>query len=147
MRVWCLRTTFRLQQVIADRMTCVLLRLHNFPFSVQESSHLCWNSVGMVSISKPANGKLSLLLLNYVTFMRVCSLSYFRVDFFIPDSDHIGGFSIVSPPSLLQKHSEIKLAVKSSKWPPALWIHEQCKVGDSINIRIGDGSSLHRELV
>lgn len=42
-----------------------------------------------------------------------------------------------SPPSLLKKTQHLCLAVKKSSWPPALWVHSKCKVGDQVQIRVG----------
>lgn len=47
----------------------------------------------------------------------------FRVDFFIPGVDKVGGFSMCSSPGLLQQEGVIELAVKYAKHPPAHWIH------------------------
>ena len=60
-----------------------------------------------------------------------------RVDLFLPNISQVGGFSICSPPSLLQLTREIHLAVKKSSWPPAEWIHSKCRVGDKVQIRVG----------
>ncbi|XP_032780804.2 oxidoreductase NAD-binding domain-containing protein 1 [Daphnia magna] len=68
------------------------------------------------------------------------SLTFFAgqwVDVFIPNVSQIGGFSMYSPPWLLEQSQQIQLAVKKSSWPPAQWVHSSCKVGDKIQIRIG----------
>lgn len=65
------------------------------------------------------------------------------VDVFIPGVDQVGGFSICSAPSLLRTSSEIHLAVKESKWPPAYWFHSRCRPGDVFKIRVGGDFFLH----
>jgi len=47
----------------------------------------------------------------------------FRVDFFIPGVETVGGFSMCSCPGLLQREGVVELAVKYTKHPPAHWIH------------------------
>ena len=49
--------------------------------------------------------------------------SLYRVDFFIPGVETVGGFSICSSPKTLKDTSTIELAVKYSDHPPALWVH------------------------
>lgn len=61
----------------------------------------------------------------------------FRVDVFIPGVEQVGGFSMVSPPSLLEKTGQLQLAIKYSSWPPAHWVHTCCKAGDRVNLRVG----------
>lgn len=46
-----------------------------------------------------------------------------RVDFFIPDVEKVGGFSMCSSPGLLQREGVVELAVKYAKHPPAHWVH------------------------
>lgn len=55
------------------------------------------------------------------------------VDFIIPDTDMVGGYSICSAPGC----SPLELAVKYSTHPPAHWIHTQCQVGDRVEVRVG----------
>ncbi|KAI8777790.1 oxidoreductase NAD-binding domain-containing protein 1 [Biomphalaria glabrata] len=59
------------------------------------------------------------------------------VDMFIPGVPVVGGFSICSPPHLLQASRMLHLAIKYSNHPPAHWAHTQCKVGDSLHLRAG----------
>ncbi|XP_067867887.1 oxidoreductase NAD-binding domain-containing protein 1 isoform X2 [Heterodontus francisci] len=59
------------------------------------------------------------------------------VDFFIPGTSKVGGFSICSSPGLLERESVLELAVKYSKHPPAHWIHTQCDVGSEVTLRVG----------
>ena len=59
------------------------------------------------------------------------------VDFFIPGLKVVGGFSITSSPSLLQRSGPIELAVKNVDHPPAKWLHTQGKVGDQVELKIG----------
>lgn len=37
----------------------------------------------------------------------------------------------------MKELQEIHLAVKKSSWPPAKWVHTNCRVGDRVQIRIG----------
>jgi ferredoxin-NADP reductase len=62
---------------------------------------------------------------------------YIRVDVFIPNISQIGGFSMCSPPLLMEQSHQIHLAVKKSSWPPAEWVHSSCKAGDKVQIRVG----------
>ncbi|XP_078394678.1 oxidoreductase NAD-binding domain-containing protein 1 isoform X1 [Cetorhinus maximus] len=59
------------------------------------------------------------------------------VDFFIPGTSQVGGFSICSSPGLLERESALELAVKYSKHPPADWVHTQCDVGSEVTLRVG----------
>jgi ferredoxin-NADP reductase len=73
--------------------------------------------------------------------LKVAEPIHFRpgqwVDLFIP-GDLVGGFSIVSPPSMLDLDAQtLQLAIKFSKHPPALWMHEQAKVGSELSLRVG----------
>jgi ferredoxin-NADP reductase len=60
-----------------------------------------------------------------------------RVDVFLPNVDQVGGFSMYSSPKFLEETGTIKLAVKKSNWPPASWVHSQCRSGIKINLRVG----------
>ena len=42
-----------------------------------------------------------------------------------------------SSPSLLKETQQLCLAVKKSSWPPAKWVHSECKVGSQVQIRVG----------
>jgi len=59
------------------------------------------------------------------------------VDVFIPGEKQVGGFSMCSAPSLLEKSSKIQLAIKCSSWPPSKWFHAHGKVGDKLTVRAG----------
>lgn len=59
------------------------------------------------------------------------------LDFFISGEDKVGGFSMCSCPSDLSMKGTLDLAVKFSTWPPAHWVHTQCKEGDWITFRFG----------
>nr|XP_046272788.1 oxidoreductase NAD-binding domain-containing protein 1 [Scatophagus argus]XP_046272789.1 oxidoreductase NAD-binding domain-containing protein 1 [Scatophagus argus] len=59
------------------------------------------------------------------------------VDFFIPGVEKVGGFSMCSSPSLLQRESIIELAVKYAKHPSAHWVHTMCTVGSQVAMRVG----------
>ena len=55
------------------------------------------------------------------------------VDFFIPNTTLVGGYSMCSAPD---PHN-FELAVKFSLHPPTHWIHSACKVGDRPLVRVG----------
>ena len=59
------------------------------------------------------------------------------VDFFIPNVYQVGGFSMISSPQLLNEKRLLQLAVKRSNSIPAAWVHERCKSGDVVQIRVG----------
>lgn len=59
------------------------------------------------------------------------------LDFFIPGVEKVGGFSMYSSPQTLERLGTLGLAVKVSTWPPAHWVHTQCKVGDRVAFRFG----------
>ena len=59
------------------------------------------------------------------------------VDFFIPNVEMIGGFSMCSAPSDLENEKSLCLAVKYSEWPPANWLHTIAKEDDCVSIRFG----------
>lgn len=56
------------------------------------------------------------------------------VDFYIPQIDVVGGYSITSLPSELPI---LDLAVKASVHPPAAWCTGRAKVGDKVGVRVG----------
>ena len=49
----------------------------------------------------------------------------------------VGGFSMCTPPSRLEKQSILDLAVKYSEWPPANWLHTKAQEGNKVKARIG----------
>ncbi|XP_063042101.1 oxidoreductase NAD-binding domain-containing protein 1 [Engraulis encrasicolus] len=59
------------------------------------------------------------------------------VDFFIPGLEKVGGFSMCSAPSLLQREGVIELAVKYTPHPPAHWVHTKCAVDSKVAVRVG----------
>ncbi|XP_072029812.1 oxidoreductase NAD-binding domain-containing protein 1-like isoform X2 [Amphiura filiformis] len=59
------------------------------------------------------------------------------VDFFIPGIEVFTGFSMCSAPHKLKQHGILELAVQVTDYPPTLWVHEKCKVGDKVGIRVG----------
>ncbi|KAI5629772.1 oxidoreductase NAD-binding domain-containing protein 1 [Silurus asotus] len=63
----------------------------------------------------------------------------FRVDFFIPGMETVGGFSVCSSPGLWNKEQIIELAVKYTHHPPAHWIHTKCTLGSLVEVRVGGG--------
>jgi ferredoxin-NADP reductase len=61
------------------------------------------------------------------------------VDFVAPCQAWIGGFSLSSSPSELPFCS---LAIKRSDQDPAVWVHEESRVGSEVRIRIGGTCTL-----
>ncbi|KAK3775048.1 hypothetical protein RRG08_048258 [Elysia crispata] len=61
------------------------------------------------------------------------------VDFLIPNVSPFTGYSMTSPPSLLASSGVLDLAVKYSDYPPTLWVHEKCKMGDKVQIKVAGG--------
>jgi len=59
------------------------------------------------------------------------------VDLLAPGIKEVAGYSICSTPRLAQERGIIELAVQRGDFPPTLWIHSQCKVGDVVQIQIG----------
>ncbi|XP_037984484.1 oxidoreductase NAD-binding domain-containing protein 1 isoform X2 [Motacilla alba alba] len=59
------------------------------------------------------------------------------VDFFIPGVSVVGGFSICSSPSLLEREGILELAVKHTVHPPAHWIHTECTLDSEVALRVG----------
>ena len=54
----------------------------------------------------------------------------FWLDLHIPGVSTVGGFSMYSSPSQLLKDRTLDLAVKYSRHPPALWIHEKVRISN-----------------
>ena len=56
---------------------------------------------------------------------------------------------MTNAPSKTKNEQLIDLAVKSSQWPPAHWLHTKAKLGDRIGVRIGGDffypDALHEE--
>ena len=48
-----------------------------------------------------------------------------RVDFCIPGTQLVGGYSMCSAPDQLRADRTLELAVKRSTWPPAVWVHQK----------------------
>ncbi|KAL2079859.1 hypothetical protein ACEWY4_023652 [Coilia grayii] len=59
------------------------------------------------------------------------------VDFFIPGMQKVGGFSMCSAPSLLQREGVIELAIKYTPHPPAHWVHTKCALDSHVAVRVG----------
>jgi len=59
------------------------------------------------------------------------------IDLFIPGVEMVGGFSMCSSPSELEKSNALSLAVKYSEWPPANWLHTKTKEEDWVSLRFG----------
>jgi hypothetical protein len=50
------------------------------------------------------------------------------VDFHAPNVAHVGGYSICSPPSQMEKSNTLDLAVKLSSYHPTIWLHKQAGI-------------------
>mmetsp|Transcript_29463 Transcript_29463/g.64370 ORF Transcript_29463/g.64370 Transcript_29463/m.64370 type:complete len:343 (-) Transcript_29463:697-1725(-) len=59
------------------------------------------------------------------------------IDFFAPGVEQIGGYSICSTPKQLEEKGVINLVVKRSRYPPAVWIHNDAKPGAEVELRVG----------
>lgn len=58
--------------------------------------------------------------------MQLISVMFdFRLDLFVPESSHIGGFSMCSSPSEYTQNGTFDLAVKHSDHPAAEWVHSK----------------------
>lgn len=55
------------------------------------------------------------------------------VDFYAPNVPYVGGYSICSPPSQMEKFNTFDLAVKLSSYSPAMWLHNQVSGAVSFN--------------
>ena len=78
------------------------------------------------------------------TVMKPSFLAGQWVDFFIPGVEQIGGYSMCSAPSdLTGAEGRLDLAVKASAWAPAAWMHNRAKVGDVVQMRVGEEGLLH----
>ena len=78
------------------------------------------------------------------TQTRVSSASFLAgqwVDFFIPGVEQVGGYSMCSAPSDLEEGRRMDLAVKASTWAPAAWMHNKAKVGDVVQMRVGESGT------
>ncbi|XP_037092538.1 oxidoreductase NAD-binding domain-containing protein 1-like isoform X3 [Pollicipes pollicipes] len=42
-----------------------------------------------------------------------------------------------SSPGQLRRDGTLELAVKRSSWPPAVWVHGQCRVGSRVTLKAG----------
>ncbi|CAG8459516.1 6217_t:CDS:2 [Paraglomus occultum] len=72
-------------------------------------------------------------LFSYLSPTKITFLPGQWLDVFIPNIPTVGGFSLTSHP--LSPH--FQLAVKHSTHPPAKWFHEEAKVGDVVEVRVG----------
>lgn len=59
------------------------------------------------------------------------------MDFYAPNVPQVGGYSICSPPSQMQRCSTLDIAVKQSSYPPAIWLHEQESPGAKVKLQVG----------
>lgn len=71
------------------------------------------------------------------------------VDFVVPPHEWVGGFSLASSPRDVPL---VRLAVKRSDHPPALWVHDRSRVHDAVRLSVGgscvlDPRSTHRPAV
>ena len=64
--------------------------------------------------------------------------SKFLIKFSTKLSIQVGGFSMASSPSLLKSQGLLELAVKTSRWAPANWVHTKCTVGDWVTFRFSN---------
>jgi glycine betaine catabolism B len=64
------------------------------------------------------------------------------VDLVVPPHDWIGGFSIASSPRDVPL---VRLAVKRSHHPPAMWVHDHSKVHDTVQVKVGGSFVLDTE--
>jgi ferredoxin-NADP reductase len=66
------------------------------------------------------------------------------VDLIVPPYDWVGGFSIASSP---QDVPLLRLAVKRSHQPPAMWVHDHSRVHDTVQVHVGGSSVLDVEQI
>ncbi|KAF0505741.1 oxidoreductase NAD-binding domain-containing protein 1 isoform X1 [Gigaspora margarita] len=59
------------------------------------------------------------------------------LDVFIPNVPIAGGFSLTSTPHQYTLTNTFELSIKYSTNPPAKWFHENAKIGDSVEVRVG----------
>ncbi|CAG8486194.1 13086_t:CDS:2 [Cetraspora pellucida] len=59
------------------------------------------------------------------------------LDVFIPNVSIVGGFSLTSTPYQYNLTNTFELSIKYSTNPPAKWFHENAKIGDSVEVRVG----------
>ncbi|KAF2360916.1 Oxidoreductase FAD/NAD(P)-binding [Trinorchestia longiramus] len=59
------------------------------------------------------------------------------VDVHIPGMEIVGGFSLCSAPHQFAADGSITLGIKRSQWPPVKWFHQNCIVGDTVELRVG----------
>lgn len=73
----------------------------------------------------------------FSTLVNVRIIPFVRVDMHIPSVDTVGGYSITSAPHLLREKRLFTLAIQHSSHPPTLWMTSQCRVGDTLSVRVG----------
>ena len=102
-----------------------------------QASPRTWATITELAVLSPTTRKLRLKLDESACFS-------FQpgqwVDFFIPGSPHIGGYSITSLPSELPF---VDLAVKAAAHPPAAWCTSQAATGDRVQLSVGGTFALH----
>ncbi|CAG8522333.1 9227_t:CDS:2 [Dentiscutata erythropus] len=59
------------------------------------------------------------------------------LDVFIPNVPIVGGFSLTSTPHQYTLTNTFELSIKYSTNPPAKWFHENAKIGDNVEVRVG----------
>ncbi|GFU37024.1 oxidoreductase NAD-binding domain-containing protein 1, partial [Nephila pilipes] len=59
------------------------------------------------------------------------------VDFYVPGISEVTGYSMTSAPNEAKEKGILELAVKYGNFPPTHWVHNNCKPGDEIQIRVG----------
>ena len=93
-----------------------------------DSVDALWRDRGTVSRKCSLNSTPICLCFDQDIYVTCIFLFCFRVDFFIPGVQTVGGFSICSSPKDLKDKKTIELAVKFNKHPPALWVHTKVVV-------------------
>jgi ferredoxin-NADP reductase len=96
-----------------------------------------WATITRLTQLSPTTTALQLMLDNDGTGASASRFTFVPgqwVDFYIPQMDVVGGYSITSLPSELPI---LELAVKASAHPPAAWCTGRAKVGDKVGVRVG----------
>jgi len=59
------------------------------------------------------------------------------VDFYVPGILEVTGYSMTSPPNEAKEKGILELSVKYGKFPPTHWLHNYCRPGQEVQIRVG----------
>ncbi|XP_037046164.1 oxidoreductase NAD-binding domain-containing protein 1-like isoform X2 [Bradysia coprophila] len=100
-------------------------------------------SMQIVSVSNVSPTVKHLILLTTENPVPISFKAGQWVDMMIPGVDTVGGYSICSSPAHLRETGEFSLCVKNSDHPPAHWVHNECKPGCTVSIRIGGGVGIN----